>query len=101
MKNNIEKNTGALTEITKKLYISPMRDRNEKLYGCDGCICCMRQITNEDSYWIHINIDMDALLPNVVTYENCEELTGSESLGCFPIGNDCAKKMKGFVFKYL
>ena len=87
-------------ELTKKLYISPMRDRNELKYGSDGCICCMRPITNQDSYYVHINIDCDAVNPNIVNDENCEELTGSESNGCFPIGNDCAKKMEGFIFKY-
>lgn len=87
-------------EVTKALYISPMRDRNELKYGCDGCICCMRPLKNDDSYYVHINTDMAALNPEIVNEENCEELTGSESQGCFPIGNDCAKKMKGFVFKY-
>lgn len=88
------------TQLTKELYISPMRERNEMKYGDGGCICCLKPITDEDSYYVHVNIDMEAVNPEIVTEENCEELTGSESQGCFPIGNDCAKKMQGFVFKY-
>jgi hypothetical protein len=35
---------------------------------------------------------------NEVSEESCEQLTGSESQGCFQIGNDCAKKMpKNFI----
>lgn len=88
------------TELTRQLYISPMRERNEEIYGIDGCFCCYKPLKNDDYYYVHINIDMEVVNPKIVTEENCEELTGSESQGCFRVGNDCAKKMKGFVFKY-
>ena len=88
--------------LTMPVYFSPVRDRNEMKYGTDGCFCCMRPLLNkEDSYHVHINTDMEALNPGLITEENCEELTGSESQGCFPVGNECAKKMLGFVFKYV
>lgn len=95
------KTVSAEPTLTMPVYFSPVRDRNEMKYGCDGCFCCMRPLLDkEDCYYVHINIDCEALHPELINEENCEELTGSESLGCFPVGNECAKKMLGFVFKY-
>ena len=90
-----------MENITKDLYESPMKERNEDKYGYGGCICCCKPINNQDDcYYVHMNTNWVAVSPSIVTEENCLELTGAESQGCFPIGNECAKKMTGFVFKY-
>jgi hypothetical protein len=49
--------------------------------------------------WVHINTNMMAVNPKFVTEFNCFEMTGAASQGCFPVGSECAKKMKGFTFK--
>ena len=90
-------------ELTKELYISPMRERNNEKYGDNEyqCVCCQRPIKDiKSSYWVHMNEGWKAL-HNSINEANCFELTGNNSQGCFPIGNDCAKKMgKDFIFKY-
>jgi len=85
-------------QLTAELYRSPMKDRNEDKYGYGGCICCNKPMKETDCLYVHMNENWVALNPQFVTEENCLELTGANSQGCFPIGNDCAKKMKGFVF---
>ena len=90
-------------ELTKELYISPMYDRYQEKYGesADNCICCKRPIKDIDNcYYVHMNEGWK-VLRNGVDETNCLELTGNRSQGCFPIGNDCAKKVgKDFIFKY-
>lgn len=87
-------------EITKELYESSQRYRNEEKFGhIDGnqCICCMKPMKEGEVMFVHMNTNWEAVHVSV-NEENCKELTGSESQGCFPIGNSCAKKMgKGFV----
>ena len=87
-------------QLTKELYESPMKERNEEKYGHlnEQCICCFKPMNTGPKLYVHMNTKWEAVNPNIVTDENCEELTGYASQGCFPIGNDCAKKMKGFVF---
>jgi hypothetical protein len=86
--------------LTMELYVSPMKERNEDKYGhlTDQCICCFKPMKEGEKLFIHMNTIGMAVNPNIVTEENCKELTGAESQGCFPVGNDCAKKMKGFTF---
>lgn len=91
-------------QLTKELYESPMRERNLDKYGhaSNQCICCGKPMSEKDlleGYFVHMNTDWVAVNPQVVTDDNIIELTGAESQGCFPIGNDCAKKMKGFAYK--
>lgn len=91
-------------QLTKELYESPMRERNIHKYGLmtEQCICCGKPMSENDpmgAYHVHMNTNWVAVNPKIVTEENIVELTGAESQGCFPIGNDCAKKMKDFVFK--
>ena len=90
-------------ELSKELYISPMRERNDEKYGesADNCICCKKPIKDIDNcYWIHMNEGGD-VLRNGVDETNCFELTGFRSMGCFAVGNECAKKIgKDFIFKY-
>jgi len=92
------------TYLVCELYISPVRDRNEEKYGFNEnqCICCKKPIKDiENSYWIHMNEGGYVLNNKIVTEENTESLTGYRSMGCFPIGNECAKKFKKeFLFKY-
>jgi hypothetical protein len=88
--------------LTKELYESPAKDKNVEKYGVIGnqCICCMKPLKeNKIITWVHVNTDYMALNPKLINEENCIELTGAESQGCFKIGNSCAKKMKGFTFK--
>ena len=90
-------------EFTKDLYISPMRERNEEKYGFSGdvCHCCKKPIKDiENSYFVHMN-EGGKVLHNSINENNCFELTNYNSQGCFPIGNDCSKKIgKDFIFKY-
>ena len=76
---------------TKKLYESPMKDRNEVKYGISetSCICCNRP-TNQD-YFVHMSTTWETL-PMSATDKDLEDM-GLESQGLFPIGPSCAKKM--------
>ena len=88
------------TKLTKALYESPKKEQNEEKYGhlTDQCICCGKPMNKEDKLYIHLNTIGEAINPNYVNEINCKELTGAESQGSFPIGNECAKKMLGFTF---
>lgn len=82
------------------LFYSFQKEINEKKYGTrDGnqCICCSKPIKEGEVLMIHLNVNLEAVHPNIPE-DKCKELTGFESQGWFPIGNSCAKKMKGFVF---
>lgn len=86
-------------KLVADLYESPQRDKNEEKYGHldNQCICCMKPMKDGESKMVHMNTNWKAV-ENSVTEEECKELTGADSQGCFPIGNSCAKKMpKGFV----
>jgi hypothetical protein len=87
-------------QLTKDLYESPMRERNLEKYGdnSDNCICCGKKLNLDSCFWVHMNTDWMAVNPSIVNDENCAELTGANSQGCFPIGPDCAKKMTGFIY---
>lgn len=85
-------------QLTSELYESPMKERNEEKFGFGGCICCNKPMKENDGLLIHMNENWVAVNPSIVTEQNCQELTGANSQGWFQIGNDCAKKMKGFVF---
>ena len=88
-------------ELTIKLYESPKKDWNNEHRGEYGleCICCGKPMAKGMVNWVHMNEAWVAVNPAVVTEENCKELTGNNSQGCFPIGTECAKKMKGYTFK--
>jgi len=87
---------------TIELYNSPKRDQNEKKHGIlseSQCICCMKPIKNGSaSFTVHMNEDWQVVHPSI-SEEDCLELTGANSQGCFDVGPECAKKMKGFVTK--
>ena len=87
-------------KLTTELYNSPQRDNNEEKYGIlsdNQCICCMKPMKEGESRVVHMNTDW-VVVHKSVTEEECKELTGAESQGCFPIGNSCAKKMpKDFI----
>ena len=90
-----------MNQITKELYISPMLDRNLDKYGQidKQCICCGKPMKpNEDIKYVHMNERWLAVHPSV-TDEQCLEMTGAASQGMFPIGNECAKKMKGYILE--
>lgn len=86
-------------QITKKLYESPAKERNNDKYGEEGaeCICCGKPMKAGEVPHVHMNESWLAVRPDI-TEENCEKLTGNKSQGLFPIGNECAKKMAGFTF---
>jgi len=88
-----------MNTLTTELYESPMKERNEEKYGLlvEQCICCGKPMKEGPKLYVHMNTGWEAVHPSVSEKE-CEALTGYESQGCFPIGNDCAKKMKGFTF---
>jgi len=85
---------------TMELYESPMLERNQEKYGNNDnqCVCCGKPMKKGKCFFVHMNTGWEAVSIDV-TYENCKEETGFESQGWFPIGNDCAKKMKGFVIE--
>ncbi len=87
---------------TMELYVSPMRERNIDKYGYDfdSCECCGKKLKGEHKV-VHMGCDWLAYNTNDVTIINgIPMITGTdmETQGTFPIGNDCAKKMKGFTF---
>ena len=45
-----------------------------------------------------MNTNWLAVHPSI-TDEKCLEMTGAETQGMFPIGNECAKKMKGYILE--
>lgn len=94
--NNAKTNT----MTTKPLYESPVKERNMKKYGhlTDQCICCGKPMKQDSKLYVHMNTKWEAVNPTISESE-CEAITGYESQGCFPIGNDCAKKMLGFTYE--
>ena len=88
------------TKLTKSLYQSSKKEQNEEKFGhlSDQCICCGKPMKEGDKLYVHLNTIGEAVNPDYVNETNCKELTGAESQGCFPIGNECAKKMIGFTF---
>ena len=86
--------------LTIELYVSQQKEANEERFGLDAnqCICCGKLMKEGEKLYVHMNTIGQVVNPEIVTDENCEELTGFESQGCFPVGNSCAKKMKGFTF---
>ena len=91
----------ATQELTKELYESPMKERNEEKFGhfSNQCICCGKGISEEKLHtYVHMNEGWEAVNPTLVNDENIKELTGSNSQGAFPIGPACSKKMKGFTY---
>lgn len=89
-------------KTTTELYESPMKEKNEDKYGTISgpqCICCMKPIKNATtSFSVHMNEDWVVVHPSI-SEEDCLEMTGANSQGCFDVGPECAKKMKGFVIK--
>lgn len=87
-------------ENTKALYESPKKEENNDRYGEYGseCICCGRPMAAGMAQFVHMNEHWMAVSPEIKE-ENCVELTGANSQGCFPIGSECAKKMKGYTFE--
>lgn len=85
--------------LTKKIYESPNRESNFEKYGhlSEQCICCGKPMKEGEKLYIHMNVLGLAVNPSI-SENDFVELTGATSQGCFPIGNDCAKKMKGFTF---
>jgi hypothetical protein len=86
-----------------ELYVSPMKERNIDKYGYDSeqCECCGKIIKSTDSKIVHMGTDW--LAYNTIETElinGVEYIIGTdvETQGFFKIGNDCAKKMKGFTF---
>ena len=87
-------------ENTKPLYESPKKEQNNEKYGEFGseCICCGRPMAAGPCKWVHMNTDWKAVNPSIKE-EDFDKMTGADSQGMFPIGNECAKKMKGFILE--
>lgn len=90
----------AKKELTKPLYESPKKESNNELYGETGneCVCCGKPIKSGVVNWVQMNEAWVAVSPEI-DEKDFMELTGSASQGAFPLGSDCAKKMKGFTYK--
>ena len=82
--------------ITMELYQSPSAYFENRDYEC---VCCGRRLKKNHNQYVHLNIDWVAVHPSIEE-DDFEKLTGAESQGWWFIGNECAKKMEGFVFKY-
>ena len=89
-----EQNT--TTNITMKLYKSPAANFEGHEYEC---VCCGRKLKENHNQYIHLNKAWVAVHPSV-DEDDFQEFTGYESQGWWFIGNECAKQMKGFTFKY-
>jgi hypothetical protein len=91
-----------MENLTMELYVSPIKEKNEEKYGTNDnqCICCGKPMKNGLVDAVLMNESWDAVNPSFVNGDNCFELTGSYPQGVFFLGADCAKKMKGFTFKY-
>lgn len=94
-----------LTNEIKKmeLYVSPMKQRNidKNGYDSDQCECCGRLMKDSEYLSVHMGTDWMAYNVDGVTItDGIAYITGTdvETQGFFKIGNDCAKKMKGFTF---
>lgn len=86
-----------------QLYVSSVRERNLEKYGSRGdqCECCGKLMKSTDTKLVHMGVDWMAYnVEDTTIIDEIEYITGTdtESQGFFPIGNDCAKKMKGFTF---
>ena len=86
-------------QLTMPLYESPQKEANEEKYGLsiNQCICCGKPMKDGEKLFVHINTAGSAVHPSI-SDTDCQKITGADSQGCFPIGNNCAKKMKGFTF---
>lgn len=86
-------------KITMALYESPQKEQNNENYGEFGseCICCGKPMAAGSCQWVHMNEKWQAVNP-LLKEDEVEGVTGFRSQGCFPVGNECAKKMKGFTF---
>ena len=104
MKNNT-KQMDETTIKTMELYVSPMRERNLEKHGMHGdqCECCGRMMKPTESKMVHMGVDWMAYNTDQTTIiDGIEWINGTDmhSQGFFKIGNDCAKKMKGFTFEW-
>lgn len=86
-------------ENTKPLYESPKKEQNNEKYGEFGseCICCGRPMAAGPCKFVQMNTNWEAVNPSIPE-EKFREMFDADSQGAFPIGNECAKKMKGFTF---
>jgi hypothetical protein len=85
-----------MNNLTTKLYESAVRDfSNEELQ----CICCGKKMKTGLVDWVMISEKWEVVNPNIVNAQNAKELVGAEIQAVYPVGSDCAKKMKGFTFK--
>jgi hypothetical protein len=95
MKPNFEK-------LEWPLYKSKMFERNIDEFGhrTNMCICCGKDMTENESLMVHMNTGWMAM-DNSIKTESDAEKHGFESQGAFYIGNSCAKKMpSNFIHKY-
>jgi hypothetical protein len=104
--DEIEKlNTNNVSDIkSMELYVSPMRERNLDKYGEDTnqCISCGKLMKDSDRKYVCMGTDWEAYNTNESEERDGIDYfvgTDTEIQGFFPIGNDCAKKMKGFTFE--
>lgn len=83
---------------TMELYESPVKEQNEEKFGflTNQCVCCGKPMKTGEKLYVHMNENWVAVHPTILECEFLEQ-TGANSQGFFPIGNDCAKKMKGFT----
>ena len=75
-----------------------VKNKKEGSGDVERCICCGRKV-GENPKYVHMNT-CGKVLALWIDEEFCAELTGWDSQGCFPIGNECAKKISKFTFTY-
>ena len=96
MKNNVQK---------MDLYKSPVREQNFEKYNHleNQCICCGKPLKSIESKFLHLDFESNAYntTETFVDENGIHIISGTnvQSAGAFQVGNDCAKKMKGFVFE--
>jgi hypothetical protein len=80
-----------------------MRERNleKNGYADNQCECCGKIMKPSDSKIVHMGTDWLAYnTTETYNVNGIEYILGTnvETQGYFKIGNECAKKMKGFIF---
>jgi len=81
-------------EVQRKNLFVPSKDAATRAarLGWAHCYICNRQVnTDNGANWVHI-------ADNLIVPTNVEVSEQDGSQGCFPVGNDCIKKLpKGYT----
>jgi len=89
MERTIKEITDRINEFKVNIWSNPNRPGCTQTNECEYC----GKKLGKNPLYVHINTS-GTIIPNDVTEEELS-LAGFESQGCFPIGQNCAKKLFG------